>query len=280
MKFIKKYYGVYDLSGDLVFVGRTQLEVGNHLEVNDATVFRTLREGRRNVANHIVIKYETEKALKKSIEVEKTFPKFRDPKDTRFKRMYLAYDLNAELDFERPMFMSEMSEKLGVHKDTILDAVVKNHLANKHIIRVARSQTKFPKKLSPHCKEFKVFKYNRNGELVAWYTTMSVASRTTGIKYDVIRNCVVKQVSNHTEFYFTDHIPLVGYKKITVRFQVKKAPPTVYVSHDGTREKMSLNKACTYIGTTYATLKNKISQDPRIIYKGYLIELNSEVADH
>lgn len=275
MKVVKKYYGVYDLSGDLVFVGRTQLEVGNYLEVNDATVFRTLRAGRRNVANHIVIKYDTEKELKKTIKVEKTYPKFRDPKDTRFKRMYLAYDLNAELDFERPLFMNEMCEKLGVHKDTVLDAVVKNHLANKHIIRVARSQTRFPKKLSPHCKEFKVFKYNRKGELVAWYTTMSVASRLTGIKYDIIRNCIVKHVSTHEKYYFTDHIPLVGYKKITVKFKARKKPVVVYVSQAGKREKMSLSKACTYIGTTYTTLKQKISQEPRLLYKGYLIELVS-----
>ena len=273
MKFVKKYYGVYDLSGDLVFVGRTQLEVGNHLEVNDATVFRTLKAGRRNVANHIVIKYDTEKAVKKSIEVEKTFTKFRDPEDTRFKRMYLAYDLNAELDFGKPMFMNEITKKLGVHKDTVLDGVNKNHLANKHIIRVARSQTVFPKKLSPHSKEFKVYKYNRQGELVAWYTTMSVASRLTGIKYDVIRNCVIKHVSTHEEFYFTDNIPLVGFKKITVRFKVKKEPPTVYVSHDGSREKMTLNKACIYIGTTYVTLKRKINAEPRLLYKGYLIGL-------
>jgi len=273
MKFIKKYYGVYDLSGDLVFVGRTQLEVGNHLEVNDSTVFRTLRDGRRNIANHIVIKYDTEKELKKSIEVGKVFPKFREPNGKRFKRMYLAYDLNGALDFDGPMFMDEITVKLGVHKDTVLDAIVKNHLANKHIIRIARSQTTFPKQLSPHSKEFKYYKYNRKGELVAWYTTMSVASRLTGIPYDTIRNCVVKHVSTHEEFYFTDHIPLVGFRKISVRFKTKKIPPTVYVSHDGSREKMSLNKACTYIGTTYATLKNKINEEPRLIYKGYLIEL-------
>lgn len=270
MRYNQAYYSVYDLAGDLQFVGKWQSEVAEYLQVNEHTVWQTLKDSRKMIANHLVIKYEQEKDVKKHIKLDKMPPKFKD-KDQRYKRKYLAYDRQGNLVTE-PLFLSEMIETLGVHKDTILDGIIKNHLAGGHIVRLMTTKRFIPKRLSPHAKEFKLYQYDRKGDLVNWFTNMSTASRVTGIDYTVITNCITKHVSTDNNYYFTDHIPLLGYKNITVKFKPKKYPPRVYVSHDGKKEEMSLNKACSYIGTSYATLKRKVNFENHLIFKGYLIE--------
>jgi hypothetical protein len=270
MRYNQAYYSVYDLAGDLEFVGNWQGQIAEHLQVNERTVWRTLKDGRKLIANHVVIKYDAEKDIQKHIELEKIPPKFKDT-DKRYKRKYLAYDRQGNLVFG-PIFLSEMIKELGVHKDTILDGIVKNHLASGHIIRLLNSKKFIPKRLSPHAKEFNLYQYDRKGDLVNWFTNMSTASRITGINYTVITNCIIKHVSTDAQYYFTDHIPLLGYKNITVKFKLKTKPLRVYVSHDGKREEMSLNQACSYIGTSYATLKRKVKAESHVLFKGYLIE--------
>lgn len=271
MRYNQAFYVVYDSAGDIEFVGKWQSEVANYLEVNEITVWRTMKEGRNMIANHVVIKYDLEKDVVKHIEIDKTPPKFRD-EDRRFKRKYIAYDRQGNLATD-PIFLSEMTEHLGVHKDTVLDAIHKNHLANGHIIRLLKTNNFVPRRLSPHAKEFNLYQYDRKGDLVSWFTNMSTASRITGIKYDTIRNSVVKHISTDEKYYFTDHIPLANFRNITVNFKPKYKPIRVSVSHDGSKEEMSFSKASAYIGTSYKTLKNKLENDNRIIFKGYLVEL-------
>jgi hypothetical protein len=96
MAFKRAYYAVYDIGGDLGFIGRSQKEIAEHLDVNEVTVWKTMLDGRRMVANHIVIKHELEKSVKKQIDVDKIAPKFKH-EDGRYKRKYLAYDKQGHL---------------------------------------------------------------------------------------------------------------------------------------------------------------------------------------
>ncbi len=263
---------LYNAEGKLVLTPQYIKEVCDYLNVNESTLWRAIK-GRDKIADHPFIMYDkaTEKPPK-TIEIDKRPTRFKDPQDGRLKRMYLFYDVNGTLTHEKPMFLNEAMEYLGVHKDTILDGIIKNHLCNKHIVRMARSKTIFPKKLAPLAKEFNLFQYDKEGNLINWFTTMSVASRRLGIPYDTIRNCTVKGVSTHEKYFFTNRIPMSNYKITKVKFAPKYTPFIIHVSHDGKKETMSVSKACQYIGTSYVTLKKKLTESSRFIYKGFLIE--------
>ena len=263
---------VYNNEGELAFTTHSHKDIKDKLNVSYTTISRGIKKGWR-IAEHTARLIEDGEEIPQRIEVDKKFPKFRSP-DGRHKRMYLLYHVDGTIAIEKPMFMDEATEYLGVTKHTIMDGINKNHLCNAHIIRVARSKTRFPKKLTPFAKEFKVFQYNKAGELVGYFTTISVTSRKLKIPYDTIRNSIVKGVSTDENYFFTDHIPLSGYKKIAVNFKSTPKIKKVRVSQGIQLNNvlMTLNKACETIGTTYITLKKKMENEKRIIYKGFLIE--------
>ena len=266
-------YSIYDSEGKLSFTTPSHKGIKDKLSVSYSSISIALQRGWK-IKQHTVVVSKVNKKPPETIELEKSYPKFLDITDDKLKRMYLVYHLDGTIALEKPMYMKEITAYLNITKHTIMDGINKNHLCNGHIVKVARSRTKFPKKLSPVAKEFKVFKYNKEGDLVAWYTTISVASRLTKIDYDVIRNCIVKAVSTHKQYYFTNHIPLSGYKKIKVSFKTVNKPYKVLVSQGIQHNNvlMSLTQASKHIGTTYITLKKKIDKSPRIMFKGFVIE--------
>ena len=267
-----RLYAIYDEEGQLLFTTKTQKDIRDKFGVSYSTISRAIQQGWK-IRGHAILAFEPNGKAPESIEVEKYIPRFLD-EGGRPKRMYLVYHLDGRIAVEKPMFMNEVTEYLNVTKHTILDGIIKKHLCNKHIVKLAKSRDKFPKRLSPLTPEFKVYQYNREGDLVGWYTTMSVTERLTGIPYDTIRNCVVKGFSTHPEYFFTDHLPMSGYKKRRVKFKEKRVPIKVLVSKgvELNNVPMSLSKACTFIGTSYSTLKKKIEESPRIIFKGCVIE--------
>lgn len=263
---------LYDPSGQLVLTPTYIKDICVYLDISEPVLWRAI-QGNWRIAQHTFIRYDkTKEKPPKTIEVEKILPKFKDKLDGRLKRMYLFYDVDGTIAHNKAFFMHEAMELLNVSKDTILDGIVKNHLCSKHIVRVARSRTTFPKRLSPLGKEFNVFQYDKSGDLIAWYTTMSEASRRLDIPYDTIRNCTIKRVSTDDKYFFTNHIPMTSYKTTKVRFKAKHIRPQLSISHDGKKETMSLTKACKYIGTSYDILKRKLNESSRFIYKGFLIE--------
>ncbi len=278
----KKYlyvYAVYNPKGELILTADFMREVGEVLNCSESIVGKGVKFG-YFVRAHTVKRFEDQSLIPEQIDVKPPSHKLRIAKDGRSKRSYLIYKRDGRILEKRLFVLSEAMEKLGVAKDTVLDAVKKIHLANKHIVVLYKgdaSKTPVYPKLSPLHDHFQVFQYNRKGELIEWYTNISYAMEVTGVKYSIIRNCILKNESTHPDFFFTNTIPKTNFKTRRVKF-IKPAVARINLKVEkmGMSKIMSMKAAAKFIDVSYDKLRKRVhSEKSSFIIKNHIVEVIS-----
>ena len=95
---------IYNAEGELILESNSHKDIKDLLDVSYSTISSSIKEGYKIAGGHTLLSFQAKDKIPLTIEVEKTYPKFRNPKNSRMSRMYLAYSLEGILTHDKPLF--------------------------------------------------------------------------------------------------------------------------------------------------------------------------------
>ena len=274
-------YGAYDHYGIKVKETDSLRDMATYFKMSQSGSIRKAIDNNGNVKNHKIRTVPIDQKLPNSIEPFDTnyIIPFSDKRGTR---LYLIYKQNGDLWHSEAVGLGRASDLLKCNRSSITDSVKNHGRVKGKIITLVKTSATFvadifiPKKLSPLHPAFSVFKFNKSGCLVGYFSSIAEAESSEDDSRSIIEQCI-KDGASRGKYFYADMIPSTNYKNRSVKFKnrikklVEKTVQLKVTMKDST-EFLSIRNTANLLETDYNNLVERLKKEKRFILNNALIE--------